>query len=429
MKKTSILFFTLLFTTSVISCNSKAYQPPINNVKTYNQPISNVQTTPIPQTKSTVAPIISSTKSKNTETNIKTETINTNLENITPNIDNTINDTNTNQIQEKESLTEIEIAHKYAPIIFQETNKESQSPSWDFITAFDFDNDLQANNNEESLKNKRFNLPSVVYYAVVETGTHYFIVYSFYHALDWSKYSSLIPFNWHENDMENIQIVVRKKTEKLPEEFIILSAQAHLDTEVSVPQKTKITSNKQKLSKEPVRLLSTDVRYEGTHCGVYVETGGHGIYNMNSNKDKFAQLEPPKLKEGLMLTPISLTRKTPDFYQDDKYHFEYQLRPIYNSLWSYYKNNENIGDGKLVDGYFDYKDEIVEHKKIPRFFDSDRMSGPGKYDSGIIPFAFSFTLSSDDLGVIFFNPAKKYAESLKIDEPWSRIYTYNPYLD
>ena len=287
---------------------------------------------------------------------------------------------------------------------------------------------MQCNNNEQSLKNLKIALPSVVYYSFVETGTHYFIEYSFYHALDWSEYPSFIPYNWHENDMENIQIVVRKKSDKLEEDVVILSTQAHLSTEVSVPEKTNISSSSQTLASEKIRLLNTDVKFSGTHCAVYVETGGHGIHNMNAQQDRFSQLEPPKLKEGFMLTPIQSYKTSPDYYKDDKSDFQYQLRPVYETFWKYYKNNENIGDGKVLDGSFSYKDELVEHKNLPRFFDSDRMSGPGKYDAGIVPFAFSFTLSSSDLGVIFFNPAKKYAETLKINEPWSRIYVYNPYL-
>ncbi|GIW23606.1 MAG: hypothetical protein KatS3mg068_2613 [Candidatus Sericytochromatia bacterium] len=317
----------------------------------------------------------------------------------------------------EENLTEKQkqIVKDYAPIIYQATRKKYRPAKWDFITSFDFDNDLRANNNEENLTKGNFLLPATVYYALTETETHYFIIYSFYHPLDWSIYPSFIPFSWHENDMENIQIVVQKENEKV----VILSAQAHLSTEVSVDYFSKIFSGNHKIEHDEIRFL-------GKNPCVYVESGGHGIYNILSKSKEFKTLNPPTLKEGLVFYPNDFD--IADKYQEGKTEYKYVLKPIHDILWKSYLLNENIGNGKLMDGAFNYKDELVNYKNIPRFFDSDRLSGINKHDAGILPFAFSFSLTSNDLGVLFFNPAKKYFDDLDIRENWSKKYLYNPYI-
>lgn len=328
-----------------------------------------------------------------------------------------------------ENLTEKqkEVVYKYAPIIFQQTNttKGGKPMTWDIVTACDFDGDLIGKNNEESLKSGKYDLPAVLYYALIETKTHYFITYSSFHPLDWSPSTPAIPYNWHENDMENLQVVVKKATESDVERPLILSTQAHTRTDVSATN--GVSSNKFKVSKYPIRLLTEDLVDNGTHAGIFIESGGHGIHNMTEQDKLFSQIVPPKLKEGFTLIP---SKGNFDLYNnnDSKNTFRYQLRSTHDLYWKSYVTGQNMGQGKLVDGSFDYKDELVNYKKLPRFFDSDRLSGPAKRDAGILPFAFSFSLMSNDLGVIFFNPAKKYKNELKIVGDWSNEYVYNPYL-
>jgi len=331
-----------------------------------------------------------------------------------------------------ESLTteQTNAVHKYAPVIFQETRKNSNPAAWDFITSYDFDGDLKGSNNEASLKSNKYVMPATIYYSLVESETHYFIVYSLFHPLDWDTVPAFIPFSWHENDMENVQVVIRKKTDKLPESVILLSAQAHLDTEVSTISTAGISSTSKKtLNNKEIRLLSEDLtETHATHPGLYVEPGGHGIYNMNSNLKRFSDLSKPKLKEGFTFIPSTAESNVPDVYSADATTYRYQLKSIYDNFWTSYQNKANMGNGKLMDGSFSYKDELVSYQNIPRHFDSSRLSGPGKSDSGILPFAFSYSLGSKDLGSIFFNPAKKYSETLKIEGEWSKKYTYNPYI-
>ncbi|MFN8672340.1 MAG: hypothetical protein U0457_09735 [Candidatus Sericytochromatia bacterium] len=336
---------------------------------------------------------------------------------------------NTRLADENLTSEQKNVVYKYAPIIFQETNvKENveKRTNWDFVTAADFDNDLIGNNNEESLRSGKFKLPANVYFALVETKTHYFITYSLFHPLDWSTSSPAIPYNWHENDMENLQVVVKKATAKDYEKVILLSTQAHLNTEVYPTGDSGVTGGEKQLDMPFVKLLGDNADGGGTHAGVYVEWGGHGIYNMDKKRDKFTNAKKLKLKEGFTFMPSR--SNTPDYYQDGKSEYMYQLKPIHDTFWKYYVEKTNMGDGKLLDGTFDYADELVNYKNLPRHFDSNRVSGPGKTDAGILSFAISYSLSAKDLGVLFFNPAKKYANTLKISGDFSKEYVYNPYI-
>lgn len=134
-------------------------------------------------------------------------------------------------------MTDHELAYMYAPVIRQKVNKNN--PRADFITRVDFTkpgdlSSLKANwravnspiDNEDAwnaIKENRLpqfdhEILPYVYYSVVETHTHYFIMYAIYHAQDWarsdaawSKGPRYKPVE-HENDMEGALIVVGKES-------------------------------------------------------------------------------------------------------------------------------------------------------------------------------------------------------------------------
>ncbi len=100
-------------------------------------------------------------------------------------------------------LTDLDLAVYHAPIHYQDT--DSTKYSGDYITRFDYDQDWRGTNNWDNLQ--LFSLSSHAYYSVVETCTHWFITYSFFHPQDWTD----IPFDQeHENDLEGELAIVRK---------------------------------------------------------------------------------------------------------------------------------------------------------------------------------------------------------------------------
>jgi hypothetical protein len=97
----------------------------------------------------------------------------------------------------------LELAFHHAPVHFQDTD-DSNSRA-DFITRFDYDANFRGTDNWDNLS-KSLQRASA-YYSVVESRTHWFITYSFFHPRDWSD-----GFfgQEHENDMEGLLTIVRK---------------------------------------------------------------------------------------------------------------------------------------------------------------------------------------------------------------------------
>jgi hypothetical protein len=102
-----------------------------------------------------------------------------------------------------QAVTTAELAFHHAPVHYQDTDS-SDYPS-DYITAFDYDGDRIMTNNWDNRGNGLW--PATAYYSVVESCTHYFINYAFYHPRDWSD---TIFDQEHENDLEGLVIAVRK---------------------------------------------------------------------------------------------------------------------------------------------------------------------------------------------------------------------------
>jgi hypothetical protein len=101
------------------------------------------------------------------------------------------------------NVSDFELAFSHAPIHYQDTDNTNAQA--DYITRYDYDRNMVATDNWENLK--RYPLIGHAYYSVVETCTHWFIVYGFFHPQDWtdSRFDQE-----HENDLEGLLSIVRK---------------------------------------------------------------------------------------------------------------------------------------------------------------------------------------------------------------------------
>lgn len=101
-----------------------------------------------------------------------------------------------------------EIALRWAPIHYQDvdtTGSHALGGKSDYITRYDFDGNL---NGRDNWDNAGTNTDAAVYYSVLETGTHYYLTYLFFHPRDWIDH----PFfeTEHENDGEGVLEIVEK---------------------------------------------------------------------------------------------------------------------------------------------------------------------------------------------------------------------------
>lgn len=101
------------------------------------------------------------------------------------------------------------LAAKYSPIIYQAV--DPSEPKADYLTRIDFDHDWNAHNNWLNLQ-MADSVPADVYYDCVETPSHYFIYYVYYHGL----YNSDTKEYKHGNDMEGAMVVVAKYPKEHP---------------------------------------------------------------------------------------------------------------------------------------------------------------------------------------------------------------------
>lgn len=103
-----------------------------------------------------------------------------------------------------------DLALRYAPIHHQDVHTRgahSLGGAADFVTAVDFDGDDDASNNWDNAGDVRYPLSAHAYFSVVETSSHWFITYQFFHPRDWSSYFFETE---HENDSEGLMLAVAR---------------------------------------------------------------------------------------------------------------------------------------------------------------------------------------------------------------------------
>ncbi|MFD7307945.1 hypothetical protein [Promicromonospora sp. NPDC059942] len=101
-----------------------------------------------------------------------------------------------------------DLAQRWAPIHYQDvdqTGTNALGGRSDYLAAYDFDGDLNARNNWENTGSHA--LAATAYYSVMETSTHWFVTYMFFHPRDWSD--SIFDTE-HENDAEGVMVAVQK---------------------------------------------------------------------------------------------------------------------------------------------------------------------------------------------------------------------------
>ena len=102
------------------------------------------------------------------------------------------------------------LALRWAPIHYQDvdtTGSHALGSAADFITRVDYDGDLNARNNWDNAASAAFPKSAHGYYSVVETSTHWFIVYMFFHPRDWVD---VLFGSEHENDAEGLLLTVAR---------------------------------------------------------------------------------------------------------------------------------------------------------------------------------------------------------------------------
>jgi len=288
---------------------------------------------------------------------------------------------------EEEPAGHEELARHYAPVIYQ-----GAATDQDYITAVDLDGDWIGNNNWENQPSG--DLSAHVYYAVVETESHWFLFYALFHPRDYTEEPCEESDGCHENDMEALQVAVAKDgTAYGHPQALLTLAHSHI----------YLYPIDGSLKKGALRLRERATLEEG-HPVVWVETYGHGIYGKREI-----------LLPGTVVYRVGDQAEVPERIEDE--NVAYELVPIYDSLWP---RRSEIGPGRLFDNPFVYRGQV-----LPATFDGedwgrDKANPPWAYDQEI-----GDTLLRGDF---FLDPAQALGYFAAFDGDLSHTYVHNPYL-
>jgi hypothetical protein len=134
-----------------------------------------------------------------------------------------------------------ELALRWAPIHHQDVHRNgvhALGGAADFITAYDFDGDDDASNNWDRAGDLRHALAAHAYFSVVETSTHWYVTYLFFHPRDWS---STFLETEHENDSEGMLMAVARDGSRFGALRAVVTV-AHADFYSYVPAGSAWTS-------------------------------------------------------------------------------------------------------------------------------------------------------------------------------------------
>lgn len=241
-----------------------------------------------------------------------------------------------------------EVAEQFAPVIYQDVaDGPLNDPGMrrrDLLTTVDFDGTLDPTDSEDNVDD--YAMPGGVYYDAVETETHWYLLYSFYHALDWNEFG----FTDHENDMEHAWLVVEKE---LDDSLVVIAlhTQAHGETFAW----TTLSGNFP-VEAEPIAL-------DGDHPMLFIESHGHGpaMCSFGGGLPYTQEIDcTPASEEDMVIYRVRPGAGIADMVEpgvenDVPVEAEYALVRAYDSLWPVRTEIEDeAGDPPMWDEPFEY---------------------------------------------------------------------------
>jgi hypothetical protein len=291
------------------------------------------------------------------------------------------------------------LAVHWAPIHYQDvdqTGSHALGGAADYITRYDFDGDLNARNNWENAGNASFPLGAHAYYSVVETSTHWYLVYMFFHPRDWTD--SFFDTE-HENDSEGLLLTVARDGSTFGALKSAVTV-AHTDFFSYVPSGGTWTSGNETV--DGTLQLAT---YQGSgHPVTAQQAKGHGLK---------ARPQYDIVGDGVVYFPSLTTAEVPS--NPDDRDVLYKLLDIFapGGLW----------DSRSLASLFASFGS----------FAGDTGGGCGSGSIGCTTNSANAPWGWDDhndgpgRGTLATDPAGLVADYFHIPEALSRTYTFNPY--
>jgi len=305
------------------------------------------------------------------------------------------------------------LAEHYAPLVAQETWFQ---PKADFITRFDYDGDWRGDNNWDSLE--QGTSQAYVYYTTVETETHCFLIYNFFHPRDYSD--KCIAGTCHENDNEGLILTIRKDG----------SVYGDLQVMETLAHNNVYSYRRDKGVRDNVHNIDGELElYDGSHPVVFIESGGHGVYGSTGSHSRFS-LKDDSFGAGTGVTYVFKgTAERPP--RTDARLVGYELLSIYHHWWVRAQDDASA-KGTMFDAYYSYSPlggrPRVAYNQIAGSF-LGRRFGSNKAK----PFWGWHDQRTQGKNILAtgqwgLDPAYSVSRNLRMPPPHSLDYIHNPYL-
>ncbi len=318
-------------------------------------------------------------------------------------------------VQTKPSDKYFYLVEHYAPFIAQET---WFNPKADYLARFDYDKNWKGDDNWENLE--KGSSQAFVYYAVMETKTHWFLQYNFFHARDYSDIC--IVGTCHENDNEGLILTVRKDNSKFGK-LEVMETLAH--------NNIYSFSNDRSIKKGVHNIDGKIDLYKSIQPIIFIEAGGHGVLG-SSHKTSLFSAESLNFKKNTGVTYVYKNRAERPKHSNDR-NVGYALLPIYEHWWTK-GNQESDSSNETFDNFYVYEPFGNRPRANAKF-----IAGAFKGRTASKNMAKPFWAWHDrrtkkkkvlNTGQWALDPAYAVSENLKFpkNKPVSTEYIFNPYL-
>ncbi len=321
------------------------------------------------------------------------------------------------------AATLAERAIQFAPVIYQDTAdgfpNDWRNRRYDLLTRADFDGNLLGADNWANAADHP--IPASVYVEAIETETHLFLFYGFFHPRDWDVVCA--PFACHENDQENYRLTVRKDGADAGTP-ILLDGDAHGFRNAWAIDGT-VTSG-------PASLKSGTPGFEGSHVRLFIEAKGHGptmCTDDDACRAKFGSGDGVVYRVTAAGSPPETVEV--DVSGPDAVDAEYGIVFGFESLWGMAEGAiETAFDGVSTVDYLGGRGFTLPHP-VPVKWNSDDFGSEG---DGRLIWGLDFVSGGQDRLLDFaFDPALSVREHYQVEgesDPaaWSMEYTCHPYF-
>ena len=308
------------------------------------------------------------------------------------------------------------LVENYAPFIAQETWFE---PKADYLARFDYDGNWRGADNWENLA--KGSSKAFVYYAVMETETHWFLIYNFFHPRDYSDFC--VAGSCHENDNEGLILTVRKDATKFGR-LEVMETLAHNNV-------YSFTNNP--AIKKGVHDIDGQIElYEKTHPVIFIEAGGHGVFASDSKSSLFDAAKM-SFKQNTGITYIyNKKAESPQYVADQ--NVSYALLSIADEWWEK-GSQETVQANETFDDFYFYAPFGNRPKSSAKYI-SGAFHGEMASKNQAKPFWAWFDKRTRDKKILntgqwALDPAYSVSMSLDFPDnlPVSLRYIFNPYLE